>query len=208
MNNKFLSKLFIFLMTVTIVTGRAYAETQADQTILTSDPPTVSITKLPESNEQATLSIENDGVVSGEPMFASFLLQVNGTDSDYDFIVTSSAQVEGGTISAYGDNGCIVFTNIDKLPTEGAVNDAKAGGSNNPNAIAFPVTVNIPTMTVNYQKNYSNYGDCYVVLVGDSNEATLRHEIGTAPYGNTYNKTLDSAGTYQAIVTFTAFGKQ
>ena len=209
MNNKFLSKLFIFLMTVTIVTGKAYAEAQADQTVLTSDPPTVSITKLPESNESATLNIENNGAIDGEAMFASFLLQVNGTDSDYDFIVTSTAQVEGGTVSAYGKNGsCIVFTNIDKLPTEAMVSDAKIGGNNNPNAIAFPVNVSIPTMNVSYQENYNTYGDCFVVLVGNSQEATLRHDIGTAPYGNTYHKTLDTAGTYQATITFTAFGKQ
>lgn len=84
----------------------------------------------------------------------------------------------------------------------------KAGGSSNKNVIAYPVTTVITNpMTVGFEQNYGIYGDCYVVKVNNGTEGTVTHTVGQNPISGTYNIGQDQAGTYQAVVTFTAVSK-
>jgi hypothetical protein len=203
--NKKISKLLIFFTTATLVVGKAYADTQVEQGIITSVQPTVAISKLSSSTETGTVNPEN-GTHGG--LSSIFSLQTNGTDEDYDFIVTSSITAEGGEVSAYGQSGSILFGNTSILPTASAINDAKIGGNDNDNVIAYPVSVTITSpMTVEYSASNSVYGDCYVVKVNEGGEGTLTHTVGTSPVSGTYNMTRDSAGSYKSTVTFTAVSK-
>ena len=86
--------------------------------------------------------------------------------------------------------------------------DAKAGGSSNKNVIAYPVTTAVTNpMTIGFEQNYGIYGDCYVVKVNNGTEGTVTHTVGQNPISGTYNIGQDQAGTYQAVVTFTAVSK-
>lgn len=53
--------------------------------------------------------------------------------------------------------------------------------------------------------NNSAYGGlCYSVRMGDSQNGNLVQTLGTTPLTNTYSISNDRAGTYQAVITFTA----
>ena len=195
----------ILLITAAVGAGKAYGYAEAETSVYTDVQPTVAISK-------ETSSIENTsangmtGVHSG--LQAVFSIQTNGNDDSYDFIMTSSIPVDGGSVSAYGNGGCILFANTLTSPTAAAIEDAKTGGSNNKNVIAYPVTVSTTNpMTAEFQKNYSVYGDCYVVKVNNGTEGTVTHIVGQTPISGTYNIGQDPAGTYQAVVTFTAVSK-
>ena len=196
------------LLTLIITAGcglQAYGKTEVGQMLKTAVQPTVSIEKT-SAVENATVTNPNSGVHGG--LQTVFTLQTNETDENYDYIMTSSITLNGDTVSAYGNNGCIVFAHTTDFPTLSAVNNAKSGGSNNPNVIAYPVTVEVTSpMTSEYNLNHATYGACYVINVNESNGGTVTHSVGTTPIPNTFDVTRDSAGIYKAVVTFSAIAK-
>ncbi len=131
-------KLLIFLITATVVAGKAYGYAEAEQALQTSVQPAVSIIKSDASIENLGANPEQ-GTHSG--FRTIFNLETNGTDDDYDFLIESSILTSGGTVSAYGNNGCILFGHTLATPTMEAIDNAKAGGNNNANVIAYPVTI-------------------------------------------------------------------
>jgi hypothetical protein len=134
-------------------------------------------------------------------------LQTNGTDDNYDFIITSSILSESGQVSAYTNNGSLMFGNLTVKPTDADIIDVKASGNNNKNVIAYPVSAFVTSpMTINFQKGYKEYGDCYVVNVNDKTEGTVRHVLGQTPVSGSYSF-QDQAGSYQSTVMFTAVSK-
>lgn len=192
-------------MSVLLCTVKAYGYAEAEQPISTAVQPSVSIEKQSTSIEAATADAQT-GTHTG--LQSVFSIQTNGDDEDYDFIVTSKILTEGGEVSAYGNNGCILFGNTFTTPTAEAIENAKNGGNMNKNVIAYPVTTAITEpMTVDFEQNYGLYGDCYVVKVNGGSEGTLTHTVGQTPVSGTYNIGQDPAGTYQTVVTFTAISK-
>ena len=198
-------KLLISIMSLLLCTVKAYGYAEAEQPISTAVQPSVSIEKQSTSIEAATADAQT-GTHTG--LQSVFSIQTNGDDEDYDFIVTSKILTEGGEVSAYGNNGCILFGNTFTTPTAEAIENAKNGGNMNKNVIAYPVTTAITEpMTVDFEQNYGLYGDCYVVKVNGGSEGTLTHTVGQTPVSGTYNIGQDPAGTYQTVVTFTAISK-
>lgn len=205
MNKKTISKLFIFFVAATLCAVRAYGYAEAEQPIQTVVQPAVAIEKLPSSRETGSINPEtgtHDGLSS------VFSIQTNGNDEGYDFVVTSKIMTEGGEVSGYGNSGSILFGNTLSMPTSAAIEDAKMGGNNNKNVIAYPVTAAITNpMSVEFQNNYGIHGDCYVVKVNGGTEGTLTHTVSQNPISGTYNIGQDEAGEYKAVVTFSAVSK-
>ena len=200
-----ISKLFIFLITASIGVVKAYGYAEVETSVLTDVQPSVAIEKQALTINTGSIN-PITGVSTG--LNVIFNVQTNGTDDDYDFIVTSKLLTDEGDVSAYGNNGSLLFGHTLATPTRAAINDAKTGGSNNKNVIAYPVTVSTTNpMTAEFQKNYSVYGDCYVVKVNNGTEGTVTHIVGQTPISGTYNIGQDPAGTDQAVVTFTAMSK-
>ena len=86
-----------------------------------------------------------------------------------------------------------------------AVENAKTGGSNNANVIAYPVTVSATSpLTANFDSGNSK-GSCYIIKINGGTEGTVTHTVGGTPISGTYSVGQDQAGTYQATVTFTAY---
>ena len=205
MKTRILSKLSIFLMTAAIAAGSSYGYSEAEQSIQTTVQPAVAIEKLSSSIENGTVNPQT-GVHTG--LKSVFSLKTNGNDDDYDFIINSRIITEDGEVSAYGQNGSILFAHTLALPSQSAIEDAKIGGNNNKNVIAYPVSAVVTTpMEVNYQSNFSNYGDCYVVKVNSATDGTVTHTVNPNPVSGTYNITQDQAGTYKSTVYFTAVSK-
>lgn len=204
----------IKIMTVVIAAifcgTTSYADTQETLMLRTTVSPTVSIEKSASSIEQDSVNVMT-GVHGG--LQSVFTLQTNGTDDDYDFIMTSSIPKAGGTDSGYGydrtGNVTLLFSNLNDLPTDSDVTNAKICGNKNNNVIAYPVTVNVTSPgTAEYNSGHGTYGDCYVVRInGATSVITLTQLVGTTPATGTYKIGQDNAGTYKATVTFTAHSK-
>lgn len=193
-------------MTVLLGTEKAFGYAEVEQTVKLSVQPAVSIEKKV-SVESGTINART-GAHSG--LNASFLLQTNGSDEEYDFIVGSKIMVsDGAEVSAYTDNGALIFGNVTVLPTLSAVNDIKQAGKNNKNVIAYPIDMTITnSMEVDYQANkVTEEGlGCYTVLVKDSAEGTVTQTVGTTPVPDTFSL-ADEAGVYKSTVYFTAISK-
>ena len=203
--NKTTFKLLFLIMTVSFGTVKSYGYAEAEQSVQTTVQPSVAIAKQSSSIDTGSINPKT-GVSTG--LNTVFSIQTNGSDDDYDFVVQATIPVDEGTVSAYGNDGSLLFANIISSPTSAAIENAKSGGSNNENVIAYPVTVTTSEpMTSEYQKNYGLYGDCYVIKVNSSSNGTVTHIVGQTPVQGTYSVGQDQAGTYQATVTFTAYSK-
>ena len=123
--------------------------------------------------------------------------------------MTSSITASGeSAVSAYGQNGCILFGNILATPTMSAIEDAKTGGHNNANVIAYPVTVTTTSpLTNSFEASNAQYGACYAIKVNGGKEGTVTHIVGGTPISGSYNVGQDQAGTYKATVTLSAVSK-
>ena len=197
----------ILLITATVVAEKAYGYAEAEQALQTSVQPTVTIEKQTASIENAVANGKT-GTHSG--LQSVFNIKTNGNDDNYDFIITSSILHDGGTVSAYGSNGSLLFVNTLSSPTSESIENARIGGDNNRNVIAYPVDISTTSpITADFKQNYSVYGNCYVIKVNSSDGAdgTVTHIVGQTPVQGTYSVGQDQAGTYQATVTFTAYSK-
>ena len=185
------------------LTVKAFGYAEVEQAVALSVQPSVAIQKTV-SVEAGTIDPAN-GSHSG--LSASFSIQTNGTDDNYDFIVGSKINTYDGEVSAYGQNGCLLFGNTTSLPTATAIANAKAGNIDNANVIAYPVSMEITNpMTVEFGTN-ATYGECYIVKVNTGTEGTLTQVIGQTPVANTYSLGQDQSGTYKSTVFFTAVSK-
>ena len=203
--NKTTLKLLFLIMTVSFGTVKSYGYAEAEQSIQTTVQPSVAIAKQSSSIDTGSIN-PMTGVSTG--LNTVFSIQTNGNDDDYDFVVQATIPVDEGTVSAYGNDGNLLFANIVSSPTAEAIENAKTGGSNNENVIAYPVTIaTSEPMTSEFQKNYGLYGDCYVIRINNSSKGTVTHIVGQTPVQGTYSVGQDQAGTYQATVTFTAYSK-
>ena len=214
MKKQNLLKTFILVISVLFSTVEAFATASVVQTLSVSAQPTVAIEKKSNSVELGEINPEN-GTHAG--LSASFGLQTNGTDDDYTFIVGSKITSYGNEeVSAYSNDGQYLlfgrYGEEEYLPKLDAIENAKAGGNNNPNVIAYPITLMEVTspMTIQYdasQDTGENTVGCYVVKINSATEGTLRQTIGGNPLQSTYSISQDMAGQYKAVVYFTAISK-
>ncbi len=216
MKIKNLSKLLILLLTVlTCNIQIVYSETEAESSTLLDVQQSVAISKEGNSKESAEIIDVVTGTHSG--LQSVFKLQTNLTDEEYDFIITAKAQTVDGEISAYTNNGELIFTRIttetsavSPYPSNSDVNNIKNGGNQNRNIIAYPVNILFTSenqMNSVFHTDYKNYGSCYSILINDNNEAIITHFVSTKPVPGSYNITQDEAGTYQTVVTLSAVSK-
>lgn len=210
MNKKRIAQILILMMTIIWFAPVSKADTRARLKLLSAVQPSVSIEKSSQSREAASLDVTTGRLDS--VLQSVFTLQTNETDENYDFIITSTVQKDGGVDSGYGLNGStptLLFTNTAKLPTNADIANAKQSGSVNCNVIAYPVTLILTNgnMSQSFKKSYGSYGDCFVIKVNGETSGTIVHNLGQQPAGQTYKVGQDAAGTYKSTVTFTAVSK-
>ena len=192
-------------MTALTSAEKAFATASIEQTINLSVQSAVAIEKT--SSKESDIIKPKTGEHDG--LNASFKIQTNGTDSNYDFIVGSYITTVTGKVSAFGSNNTILFGNTTILPTETAVNDAKIAGTDNPNVIAYPIVMNITEpMEVDFDADKSTEEGvgCYVIKINTAQKGTLTQDISKSPVSNTYSM-ADQAGSYKSTVYLTAISK-
>lgn len=209
------------MRTITIVLGiiaatqlsliTCYGASTLQQTITTTIPAAVNVTAINTSASKGTINPQTGN--SSSPS-ASFQLETNGNDSNYTYVVQAKLFTSGGTqANAYaqiGGQGYLLLGNNTpaNYPTISAINNIKSGtptASSNANVIGYPVTNTLSNLDSITLTNNSAYGGlCYIVQTGCSQKGTLSQVLGAVPLTNTYSISNDKAGTYQAIITFTA----
>lgn len=193
------------MTTAITAAGSSYGDTEAEQPIQTTVQPAVALNKV-SSIENGTVDPET-GIID-RALKSVFSIKTNG---NCDFIITSRIATESGDVSAYGQDGkSILFGHTLALPTQSAIENAKIGGNNNKNVIAYPVSgiVTAPEfLEVKYQNNYGNYGDGYVFAVISAMDGTVTHSVSPNPISGTYSISQDRAGTYKTTVYITAVSK-
>lgn len=208
---KYLLKLMVIIILLNICTVKTYSATTFQQTIVTTVPAAVNISAYNQSLSKGTISAQTG--VSSSPS-ASFNIKTNGDDCNYLYtlqakLLTSNA----GEVNAYFKNAnkdYIILGNVtsSNLPSTNSINNIKSISPQtleNPNAIAYPINnvlTNIESATM--INNPSDGGLAYSIKMGNSQNGNIVQTIGSNPLPNTYSISNDRAGTYQAIITFTA----
>ena len=208
---KYLFKIITFLLIFNCFTQRSYSATNFQQTIITTVPTAVNISAYNHSLSKGTIAPQTG--ISSSPS-ASFNIKTNGEDCNYTYIMQAKVSTSNsGDVNAYFKNSnrdYIILGNVSSsnLPNTNSINNIKSGIptlSGNPNAIAYPITNTLTNIESATMTNNSAYrGLCYSVRMGDSQNGNLVQTLGTTPLTNTYSISNDRAGTYQAVITFTA----
>lgn len=208
---KYLLKLMTITFMLNNLTLPSYSATTFQQTIVTTVPAAVNISAYNQSLAKGSIAPQTG--ISTSPS-ASFNIKTNGEDCNYSYIVQAKVTTSNnGEVNAYFKNSnrdYIILGNISSsnIPNSNSINNIKGGTSTtsaNANAIAYPVTnmlTNIESATLT--NNPTCGGLCYSVKMGNSQNGNFVQTIGSTPLTNTYSITNDRAGTYQAIITFTA----
>ena len=200
----------ILVISVLFSTPKALAEATAVQTLYSSVPSAVAISKN-EVNTQGNIDPVSGNILND--LQTSFNLNINSSEGEtksYDFYFYSKIKTIDGEESAFGPNGVILFGNTTSLPTVTAVNNAKNGIAGNVDVIGYYVKMEPSSsndMTVEYTST-QDYLECY--KVGFQNGATsgiINQTINGSAATNTYLIGEDSSGPYSVTVYVTALQK-
>lgn len=205
----FILMAIIFILDICIL--QAYSATNFQQTIVTNVPSAVNISAINQSLSKGSIAPQTGNSTSPS---ATFNIKTNGEDCNYTY--TMQAKVyssDNGEVNAYFKNSnreYIILGNISSsnTPNINSINNIKSGtpnSSENPNAIAYPITNMLTNIESASMVNCSTTnGLCYSIKMGNSQNGNIRQTIGASPLSNTYSISNDRAGTYQAVITLTA----
>ncbi|MBQ7126318.1 hypothetical protein IJO12_04460 [bacterium] len=196
-----LLKSLILVILVLTGTTKAFAYAETGQMLYTSSPVAVSVEPLIVNNSgtinPATGEISNT-------LNASFNLQTNDPDN-YKFVMYSKIQTTGGEASAFDKDGNILFGNIDTLPTNTAVENAKTGNADNANVIGYKLNSAIGQNVSIIYDDTGSYGESYIMrLLNSVSSGSVEQTITGNPKVNTYSNSQDTSGTYRVTVYVTA----
>lgn len=200
---------YSFFIIIILASPKAFGLAEFQQTIQTVVPSAVDVSSINTSTASGTINPETG--ISSAP-YATFQIQTNGSDDKYDYILTAKVNTsDSAQVNAYSQNGATVYLllgNVTNLPTSSAINDIKTNSptlANNKNVIAYPITNTLTNLSSATLTNNAAYGGlCYVIKTGSNQKGTIRQAIGTTPMSNTYSAIIDTAGTYQAVLTLSA----
>lgn len=200
---------YSFFIIIILASPKAFGLAEFQQTIQTVVPSAVDVSSINTSTASGTINPETG--ISSAP-YATFQIQTNGSDDKYDYILTAKVNTsDSAQVNAYSQNGATAYLllgNVTNLPTSSAINDIKTNSptlANNKNVIAYPITNTLTNLSSATLTNNAAYGGlCYVIKTGSNQKGTIRQAIGTTPMSNTYSAIIDTAGTYQAVLTLSA----
>ena len=200
---------YLYFVLIILASPKAFGLAEFQHTIQTVVPSAVDVSSINSSAASGTINPETG--VSSAP-YATFQIQTNGDDNKYDYVLTAKVNTsDNGNVNAYSQNGTTAYLllgNIANLPSSSAINDIKTNSpspANNKNVIAYPITNTLTNLSSATLTNNAAYGGlCYVIKTGSSQKGTIQQAIGTAPMNNTYSAIIDTAGTYQAVLTLSA----
>ena len=200
------TKLFktLILSICLMLTQSVFAEVEEEVIVVTKVPYEARLTKKP-STESATLNPAN-GTHTG--LSSVFTLQTNGGDDNFEYIINSYITIDEGRVSAYGNDGRLLFAHTTTLPDLTALANAKSGIGQSKNIFAYPTSVVASGgRSSTFKQNYKDYGNCYQIFASSVETGDVTHTVSGTPVANTYEAGLDEAGSYQSTIVFTITSK-
>ena len=181
----------------------AFAEVEEDVIVVTNVPYTATLTRGPSINNVSMDVLT--GTHSG--LSSVFTLQSNGGDEYFDYIIKSYINIDGDRVSAYGDDGRLLFAHTTNAPTSTAIENAKTGTLPNKNVFAYPTQIGRGSGYPEFKIDYKDYGNCWAIFLHDLISTDVTHIVNGTPCANTYEMSVDEAGTYSATIEFTIVAK-
>ncbi len=135
-------------------------------------------------------------------LISKFQIRTNANTPGLFLKATTESSTSPNEVAFFQQSGTVyvILSNTTNKPTAAAVADCKAASptlANNANAIAYPIASaaadNSGTVTFDNTKNQYN-------VSANAGQTIVTATTGTTPVANTYSY-LDTAGTYQAILT-------
>ena len=198
-----LVKILILIICLTFGQN-VFADTEEDVVVVTNVPYTASLTKK-SSNNSASV---NPATGTHTGLSTVFTLQTNGGDEHFDYIINSYIDIDGDRVSAFGNDGRLLFAHETRLPSSTAVENARTGSDSSKNVFAYPSSVTTTGgMTSSFHTNYKEYGNCFVILANDSESGDVTHTVSGTPCTGTYEVGLDESGSYKSVIQFTITSK-
>lgn len=194
-----------------MTTPHSWGATEYYQNIRKTVEPIVEIAVLPSQNG-GIINAQNGSLT---PIGAKFSLVTNSNDNDYDFVLQANVKAEGDRdTGAYFENnsmGYIILANTIHKPSGISIENIKnnpSRSSDNPNAIAYPLSTISPGAKGVNLRSSSHYGGYYYEInKGDNQFFTVNQTVSGSPLANTYSFESDRPGMYEAVVTFSAYRK-
>ena len=198
------SLIKILIPMICLMAGNSvFADYEEDVLVVTNVPYTAEL-QITSSSGPVTID-PITGAHSG--LSTVFTLQSNGGDEHFDYIIKSYVDVGGDRISAYGDDGRLLFVHTTNPPTTSAVSNAKTGTLPNKNVFAYSTEIARSGVRPVFKINYKDYGNCYAIFLDGAVSTGIRHNVSGTPSANTYEMSVDEAGTYKSTIEFTIVSK-
>ena len=198
MKNK-LIKILIPILSLLVFSNCAFADYEADVLVVTNVAYTATV-QIVSSSGPVTIDPET-GVHTG--LSTVFTLQSNGGDEHFDYIIRSYIEAGGAQVPAYGDDGRLLFAHTTNPPTSAAIANAKTGTAPNKNVFAYPTNIAMGGFRSQFIPNYKTYGNCHVITLDGAVSTGITHQVSGTPCANTYEMSVDEAGTYRSTIEFT-----
>ena len=154
------------------------------------------------SGAVTTTTITPETGVLATGLISKFQIRANANTPNLYLKATTESSTNPSEVAFFAQSGTtyVILSNTTNKPTTAAVADCKAASpslANNVNAIAYPIASaaadNTGTVTFDGTKNQYN-------ISANAGQTIVTTTTGTTPLANTYSY-LDTAGTYQAILT-------
>ncbi len=201
MLNKKLAGLFLIPAILGAINTSYALSNTASQTLQATLANYLDIQALT-SGAVTTTTIAPDTGNLGTALISKFQIRANANAPSLYLKATTESTTNPTEVAFFVQGGStyVILSNITNKPLTTAVADCKAASPNpatNVNAIAYPIASasanNSGTVTFDGTKNQYN-------VTANAGETIVTTTTGTTPLANTYSY-LDTAGTYQAILT-------
>lgn len=200
LNKKFAGLLLIPAILGTINASHALSNT-ASQTLQATLASYVDIQALT-SGAVTTTTITPDTGNLATALISRFQIRANANAPSLYLKAETASSTNPSEVAFFQQGGAtyVILSNITNKPTTAAIADCKLASptpANNANAIVYSIASaaadNSGTVTFDSAKNQYN-------VTANAGQTIVTTTTGTTPLANTYSY-LDTAGTYQAILT-------
>lgn len=201
MLNKKLAGLFLIPAILGTMNASHALSNTASQTLQATLGTYLDIQAL-SSGAVTTTTIAPDTGALATALISKFQIQANANAPSLYLKATTASTTNPSEVAFFQQSGTtyVILSNTTNMPLTSAIADCKLATptlANNANAIAYPIAsstaTNSGTVTFDGTKNQYN-------VSANAGQTVVTTTTGTTPLANTYSY-LDTAGTYQAILT-------
>ncbi|MDD3238204.1 MAG: hypothetical protein PHV37_08935 [Candidatus Gastranaerophilales bacterium] len=209
---KFTKYIILSLILVELVAPCSFGATNISATLKVNVSSSIQIKAL-NSKEVTSIDCNSGNMTLVSPQFS---LKSNCNCAKIGMTASVQGKTTRTAFCEIDGVPCLTFANTSMgfIPSDSSIISAQHSGasaSSNPNVISYPVTTgpNTGSLTMTFSNARSPFGSGKYFSIAKTGGGVLngsvRLNISGAPASGTYLFGSDSAGTYQAIVTVSAY---